>query len=119
MLHPAGQKHLGEKAVTNRSAEVWYDQKSYYRNPDSSEVEKWRSLLSPMQQTMVNMSFRGYPTLGALGYDFGVKRSRIAEWGAAVRLSRLRSKSFGAWTRRLLGRARRRLRGMLRIRRQG
>ena len=115
MLRPADQKHLGEKAVTKRSAEVWYDMETYYRNPDAREIEKWRSLLSSRQQAAINMAFRDDTSLEALGYEFGPRRSGVTQLLVAWRLSVLRAGSLGNWARRRLVKARRGLRSVIRV----
>jgi hypothetical protein len=66
MLHPGEIKHPGEKAVTNN---VWYDTKSYNRNPEPYEVDKWRSQLSRMQEFMIVGHFSANKDLRRLGID--------------------------------------------------
>jgi hypothetical protein len=50
MLRPASQKHAGEKAITVFSNEVWYDAKSYYQDPDSDRINRWKQQLSTADQ---------------------------------------------------------------------
>ena len=66
MLHPGEMKHPGERAMTNN---VWYDMKSYNRNPEPHEVEKWKSQLSRMQEFMIVGNFSGNKDLLRLGID--------------------------------------------------
>jgi len=112
MLHPADHRHLGERAVTERSAEVWYDQEAYYRNPDTRDMEKWKSRLSPLQKAMVNASFRNITALRSLGFDFGPRMSWPFEWLVSMRLSLLRAGSLGTWVRRRLAGARKAVRAL-------
>jgi hypothetical protein len=72
MLHPGKLKHPGEKAITNN---VWYDAKSYNRDPERDQIEKWKSQLSRMQEMMIVESFRGNKDLLRLGVDLANSRS--------------------------------------------
>ncbi len=78
MLYPERFSHLGEKAITTKSDEIWYDKKSYYRPPEAKDVDKWKKNLSPIQQILVTREFRKYEELSSLGYDFSNKHlSRV------------------------------------------
>jgi hypothetical protein len=66
MLRSGELKHPGERAVTN---DVWYDTKSYNRNPEPCEVDKWRSQLSRMQEFMIVGKFGADKDLRRLGVD--------------------------------------------------
>jgi hypothetical protein len=72
MLHPGKLKHPGEKAITNN---VWYDEKSYKRDPERDEIEKWKSQLSRIQEMMIVGSFRGNKDLIRLGIGLTNSRS--------------------------------------------
>lgn len=74
ILHPASQKHLGEKAITGRSGEVWYDSQKYNRNPDPGEIDKWKRQLTALQKAMITMAFRDFEELEQLEYDLSVNR---------------------------------------------
>lgn len=67
MLYPGKLKHPGERAITNN---VWYDTKSYNRNPEPHEVEKWKGQLSRMQEIIIVGRFGGNKNLLRLGIDF-------------------------------------------------
>lgn len=67
MLHPKDVKHLGEKAVTN---DVWYDTKSFNRDPEPFEVDKWKSQLTYVQQFMITTAFLDNKGLSRCGYAF-------------------------------------------------
>ncbi len=69
MLFPGQKKHLGEKAIVN---DIWYDADSYYRNPETREIEKWRKELSPTQQVIISRHFTGHEELARLGYNFSL-----------------------------------------------
>jgi hypothetical protein len=67
MLHPGKLKHPGERAITNDN--VWYDTKSYNRDPEPHEVEKWKGQLSRRQELMIVGNFSGNKDLLRLGID--------------------------------------------------
>jgi hypothetical protein len=67
MLHPGKVKHPGERAITN---DVWYDTKTYKRNPEPDEVGKWKTQLSRMQELIIVGNFMGSKDLLRLGIDF-------------------------------------------------
>ena len=69
MLYPGSIKHLGEKAVTNN---VWYDTKSYNRDPESYEIDKWKTELPYAQQVIIATAFRDNIGLAQFGYDFSI-----------------------------------------------
>jgi hypothetical protein len=77
MLFPADKKHLGEKAITKNSGEIWYDAKSYYRNPDKTNIEKWRDNLTPCQQVKTTLAFENSPEFQDFGYNFSLKNLKI------------------------------------------
>jgi len=67
MLHPASVKHLGEKAIVN---EVWYENaQQYYRDPDTSDIDKWKKYLTHWQQVRIAMAFKDFGDIGRFGYD--------------------------------------------------
>lgn len=72
MLTPGDKKHLGEKAITSKSDEVWYNAKTYYRNPDSQDIGKWKRQLSIARQIRITTAFEDYGELKQLGYDFSI-----------------------------------------------
>jgi len=83
MLAPQKKKHLGEKAITTKSDEIWYDVNTYYQEPHDRNIEKWKKRLSAIQQIRVSRAFKHHKELKALGYDFslrdisGIKRFHI------------------------------------------
>lgn len=72
MLAPQNKKHLGEKAITTNSDEIWYDRKTYYQDPHGSSIEKWKTQLTPLQQIEITRAFRNDKALSSLGYDFSL-----------------------------------------------
>ena len=89
MTRPGEFKHIGEKAMTIHNQ--WYDTKKYNRNPQTSEIDKWRRTLTPLQQVWVNLAFRDRQELTQAGYDFSLANvSYLDRWlGLALfRLSR-------------------------------
>jgi protein-tyrosine sulfotransferase len=74
MLRPGEKEHLGVKAITVKSNEIWYDSKTYSRNIGTRESEKWRNELPLYDQIRTTMAFAGHKELGQIaGYDFTVK----------------------------------------------
>ena len=73
MMAPHKKKHLGEKAITSKSGEIWYDVKTYYQKPHDKNIEKWQKRLSSIQQIRISRAFKNYEELQALGYDFSLK----------------------------------------------
>jgi len=69
MIRPGDFKHLGEKAATVKSNEIWYDIETYRSNPNTESTDKWRKTLPPTQQAAVTLSFRDYDNLAGWGYD--------------------------------------------------
>ena len=67
MLHPKDVKHLGEKAVTNN---VWYDTKSFNRDPEPHEVDKWKNQLTYVQKVIITTAFLDNKGLTRCGYAF-------------------------------------------------
>ena len=72
MLSPADKRHLGERAITTQSNEIWYDSKTYNRNPDNRNIDKWQSKLTLGQQLKTTMAFMDNKDLIQYGYDFSV-----------------------------------------------
>ena len=50
MLNPSAIEHPGAEVIIN---DVWYDRESYYRDPESVEVDKWKRELGPDQQATI------------------------------------------------------------------
>jgi sulfotransferase family protein len=72
MLYPERLKHLGEQAITSKSDKIWYDPKTYNRDPEAHPVDKWKNQLTSMQQATVAMSFKDDEDLIRIGYDFSI-----------------------------------------------
>ncbi len=66
MLHPGRKQHAGEKALDG----VWYDRASYYRDPVTDEIDKWKRLLPAEHQAFVTQAFKDDVNYKKLGYDF-------------------------------------------------
>ena len=73
MMAPHEKKHLGEKAITSKSGEIWYDVKTYYQKPHDKNVEKWKKQLTPIQQVRITRAFKDYEELRTFGYDFSLE----------------------------------------------
>jgi hypothetical protein len=99
MTTPGDVRHLGEAAITTNSKEVWYDAQTYYSNPNTSSVDKWRDRLSAADQYLIARGFARSKGLRTLGYDLAPRGGTAARlWGR-----------LGAACRDTLGRARRAL----------
>jgi len=66
MLRPGEKTHSGEKVLD----EVWYDRRTYYRNPVTTEIDKWKKILTPEQQAIIASAFRDEENHAKLGYSF-------------------------------------------------
>ena len=87
MMYPGRQKHLGEKAVTSKSGEVWYKSETYNRDPETREIDKWKRQLTPYQKAMIAASFRDSEALAPLGYDFSAQHRPLLGHVAGFALS--------------------------------
>jgi hypothetical protein len=72
MINPGSFRHLGEKAITAKSDEIWYDTTMYNSNPEAHHIDKWKTLLTPTQRVRIAKSFRDCEELVKLGYDFAI-----------------------------------------------
>ena len=106
MMHPASQRHLGEKAVTKRSGEVWYDTKTYNRDPEPHEIDKWKIHLTPFQKIMITVSFRDFEGPAQSKYDFSRDSLSPIEHTASLTLSAICKFPLGIWLRRRFHKAR-------------
>ena len=79
MITPGNKKHLGEKAITCRSNEIWYNAKTYYRNPDSQNIEKWKSQLTLAQQVRITMAFEDYEDLKEFEFEYGISSDSLTQ----------------------------------------
>ncbi len=66
LLHPGQKKHAGEKTLDG----VWYDRKDFYRDPDTSRIDRWREKLASEQVARLNAAFAADPLFRGFGYDF-------------------------------------------------
>jgi hypothetical protein len=73
MLRPGDKEHMGAKAITTHSNELWYDAKTYNRNIVTHDSEKWRKQLPLYLQIRATMKFADNRQLKEHGYDFSVK----------------------------------------------
>jgi protein-tyrosine sulfotransferase len=74
MLSPGEKKHLGEKAITQKSNEIWYTKKQYYKNPEASRINKWEETLSPLQLVTIQKGLGHHPAMSKYGYNLSVDR---------------------------------------------
>ena len=72
MLRPGDKEHLGDRAITVKSNEIWYDSKTYNRNLAVQNMEKWKNELALYQQLRTTMAFAGNRELVQYGYDFSI-----------------------------------------------
>lgn len=72
MMRPGDKEHLGDRAITVKSNEIWYDSKTYNQNLAIQNMEKWKSELALCQQLQATMAFAGNRELMQYGYDFSV-----------------------------------------------
>ena len=72
MITPGKKEHLGEKAITRKSNEIWYDAETYRRDPDRQDIEKWKKKLTLSQQVRISMAFEGYKEFKQFVYDFSI-----------------------------------------------
>ncbi len=70
MMRPGSFQHLGEKAITLNSGQVWYNRQMYNRNPENHHIHKWKTQLTSRQQTTITQSFTDNNELAHLGYEF-------------------------------------------------
>lgn len=77
VISPKEKRHLGEKAITSNSGEIWYDAKTYYQDPHCKNIEKWRKKLSLLQQVRITRAFKDYEELKAFGYDFSLNNTPL------------------------------------------
>lgn len=102
MTRPGEKQHLGEAAITVNSKEIWYDADTYYSNPNTKSVDKWRSTLTPSQQIEIHREFRASAELKRLGYDLSVaqmSKTSLAQGVVAYGLARLRRAVGRRWRR--------------------
>lgn len=67
MMQPGAQKHLGEKAICN---EIWYNKKTYNRNLETKEIDKWQRQLTSLQKIQITAAFRNSKNLLVFAYNF-------------------------------------------------
>lgn len=73
MLRPGDKEHLGSRAITIKSNEIWYDSKTYNQNLAIQNAEKWKKELPLGQQLRVTMAFKDNRELIRYGYDFSLE----------------------------------------------
>ena len=72
MMRPGEIQHPGEEGMTSEYMSVFYDKQSFYRNPDTLSVEKWKHTLKVSDQVRIANHFRVCRQLVQLGYDFSL-----------------------------------------------
>ena len=70
MLTPKDKKHLGEQAITTKSEELWYNIKEYNKNPDCSNIGKWKKNLSMHVQANIIQRFQNNKEFQQSGFEF-------------------------------------------------
>ena len=81
MIYPSKKQHLGEKAITIHSNEIWYDANTYNSDPTTENIHKWKATLTPAQQIAISLAFKDSRELAQLGYDFS-----LDGWSATRRI---------------------------------
>lgn len=74
MCRPSTKEHLGEQAITVNSHELWYDKATYYSDPNTERLEKWKASLGPLQQVKIHREFAGFEPLAGLGYELAMHK---------------------------------------------
>ena len=95
MSNPGDVKHLGEKAITVNSNEIWYDAKMYNSNPHTDSLEKWKKSLSAAQQLAIKKAFSNNKELQDYGYKINTEHLASGErfiGSITVALNRLTNK---------------------------
>jgi len=100
MLTPGAKNHIGEQAITVKSNELWYDAKTYNRDPFTESLEKWKTVLTPIQQVTISKVFQNNPDFTRLGYDFSTKSISTKTWITGSIISTLNNVR-GVLTRRI------------------
>jgi hypothetical protein len=96
MLRPGEFNHLGEKAATVKSNEIWYDKETYQSNPNTGSIRKWKATLTPTQQAAIIWAFKDHQELSRFGYDLslnGPAKTRKIYYMNLARLSHLSYKA--------------------------
>jgi hypothetical protein len=88
MLKPGGKKHLGEKAITVKSDEIWYQKDKYYSNPDAKHIDKWKTVLNPFQQVLICLAFKNHPALTSYGYELSSRHLSFSRRTSAMLLAK-------------------------------
>ncbi len=79
LCSPGEKEHIGEQAITVNSNEIWYDKKSYNRNPGTESLEKWKQTLTPLQQIEIVKTFNKNSRLTELGYKLSLTHLSMTE----------------------------------------
>jgi len=72
MTRPVEFRHLNEKGMTCEANAIWYDHKSFSRNPDPAQIDKWRKRLNVIDQIHISDHFQNNRLLMDLGLDFSL-----------------------------------------------
>ncbi len=70
---PEDKDHIGEEAITVNSNEIWYDKKTYNRNPSTDSLEKWKTSLSNTDLLKIAAAFNNNKILPEYGYDLSAQ----------------------------------------------
>jgi hypothetical protein len=100
MLRPGSLSHLGEKAST--ALNLWYDSNRFNRDPEATEIDKWRDELTLTQQAIIATAFRNDSQLKQLGYDLSMNGFVGQSLSALARLGQRTKRSFRGSARRVL-----------------
>ncbi|MBU2627894.1 MAG: sulfotransferase [Proteobacteria bacterium] len=73
MMHPGSVNHFGEKGMTNDYMSVFYDKKSFRRNPDNKSIEKWKKDLKISDQIRISNYFKSTNQFLEFGYNFSIE----------------------------------------------
>ncbi len=64
--------------------DIWYDKKSLDRNIQTTELGKWKNKLTPLEQAIITIVYKGTPNLQKLKYDFNTESFEIKTLQNAV-----------------------------------
>jgi len=83
MMYPGAQTHLGEQAICN---DVWYDEKTYKRDVETKEINKWQKQLNSFQKIQIVAAFSDFLERSQIEYSFSSGLS-LLEYKLAIFLS--------------------------------
>lgn len=80
MTRPSELSHLGETPITRTG--VWYDVESFSRDPEPTEIDKWRTDLSGLQVAVIERAFDSL--VREFGYKWESNRASLLNKVASI-----------------------------------